>query len=906
MHVKKLPFEIVSAILKEVVESNIRDGPMYTFGLTQTLLPLQRTRVQRYVKGLIQPEMLRWDATSGIRQVCWQWHEWAMDYALRSVSISRCKGGERWAELSKRRSSYPLYELIDRPTGTAVYRDPLASLKQTTKTFSDFPELAFKVRRMRFHGFHTAETNRLIADLLLNCRQLASLSVPWTAIRYLDSETWRSILTGKGRFLESLEFQCVEPTFQQAAEKGSHVIFDPLRSIDLARLRRLKISGDTTFMPITDHDLSAVARTATQLEGFHVTSASHVTIEGVMAVVKASRATLQTLEYNPQLQRGSGCPRPGSSKHGEHLCDTLRSCARLRTLSVSLPSACADLFAGEDTRLGGDMQVRAMDMCGYEEKRSTTAAMDALEAMLQAARGLIHRGAGSRAPRDIYVEIFFASCIFEPAFRLVHGDFSLAHISSGGLWPADMRSSGKGPYGSTGTYDNDEENPFQCIDEDEYFRGCFRLVRRLVLRYIVYPQLLPRLRFAGPWSPGGVFIQLIFASTNAFCVGFRAISIQDAGWRAAQLSLINLIPAYGGPHLSFLADVFGLSLSSFRLIHRSAGVMSLPLLGFHIATAMSAGTSFPLDVASNMSGLILAHFTYRNKAMGADLPRAQIVCEGDSVKVRLTLSRHVKVQPGQYVGLCIPALGFLAGLQIHPLTVTTWSDGEQQCLDFLVEPREGWTKRLLEQGRLDKKRVRETKVGGVSDALTSFEGVPPHLAFFTGPHGLAAPVSGYETVVMVASGYGIASHLPYLKQLLYDFNACRTHNRRIHLIWQPKDEGEIPAVEPLLNEALRNDTLGEGYILSISIYIASSVRKETTSGRRVRLYWRPEPPDLQQIFEQERTGTHIHRVQDETEMRGDMAVLVSATGAIRDKVRYYVRQCAGDKVDLVELNYQPA
>jgi len=94
MHIKAFPFEIVSAILKEVVQSNINDGPVYTFGLAQAPLASRKSSVQRYVKGFVQPEMLRWDATSAIRQVCWQWHEWAIEYALSSVSISRFRGGE--------------------------------------------------------------------------------------------------------------------------------------------------------------------------------------------------------------------------------------------------------------------------------------------------------------------------------------------------------------------------------------------------------------------------------------------------------------------------------------------------------------------------------------------------------------------------------------------------------------------------------------------------------------------------------------------------------------------------------------------------------------------------------------------------------------------------------------------
>lgn len=94
MHIKELPFEIASKILVEVAEANAHHGPTFTFGLTQAPLPLQKITLQRYVRGPVPPEMLKWDATSAIRHVCWQWHEWATRYALKSVSISRRKGGE--------------------------------------------------------------------------------------------------------------------------------------------------------------------------------------------------------------------------------------------------------------------------------------------------------------------------------------------------------------------------------------------------------------------------------------------------------------------------------------------------------------------------------------------------------------------------------------------------------------------------------------------------------------------------------------------------------------------------------------------------------------------------------------------------------------------------------------------
>jgi hypothetical protein len=230
-------------------------------------------------------------------------------------------------------------------------------------------------------------------------------------------------------------------------------------------------------MPITDRDLYAIARTATQLEEFHLTCISTITIDGVVAVVKASRNTLRVLEHSPRSQDGFWHPHPGSPSDSEHLCELLRSCPKLETLSISLPSVCSDLFSDEEVRFRGDLQVRALHLCGHEHGRSTEEAADALEKLLRQARALVDQRKKSVIPRELYVELFFAGCIFEPSYKAVHGDFSPAHEISLGTWPKSIEPSGKGPYGSTGLYEKEEEGPFQRIDENEFLFG----VRRKML-----------------------------------------------------------------------------------------------------------------------------------------------------------------------------------------------------------------------------------------------------------------------------------------------------------------------------------------------------------------------------------------------------------------------------------------
>ena len=162
-------------------------------------------------------------------------------------------------------------------------------------------------------------------------------------------------------------------------------------------------------------------------------------------------------------------------------------------------------------------------------------------------------------------------------------------------------------------------------------------------------------------------------------------------------------------------------------------------------------------------------FLWRNKAVGRSFPHASMIHINDTVKIHLTLSRPLKVKAGQYIELWAP-VSFWSLWQSHPFVVTSWSEGEQSALDLFIEPRQGFTRKLLEHSQSNR---------------------PPCLALFSGPHGTSAPVGEYETVLMVASGFGIAAQLSYLRQLLYGYNACKTRTRRVHLVWQLETLGKF-------------------------------------------------------------------------------------------------------------------
>ena len=99
LSINDLPFEILAAILSEAAELNIRHGPQYTYGLSQVAEPLPDVQMQLVVRGQVSPDASRWNATNAIRQVGRQWHDWASEYALESLQISRWRGSERQAQV---------------------------------------------------------------------------------------------------------------------------------------------------------------------------------------------------------------------------------------------------------------------------------------------------------------------------------------------------------------------------------------------------------------------------------------------------------------------------------------------------------------------------------------------------------------------------------------------------------------------------------------------------------------------------------------------------------------------------------------------------------------------------------------------------------------------------------------
>lgn len=371
--------------------------------------------------------------------------------------------------------SRTLDTLHNSPSSIAVYRDPYHSLRKTAQLFESNPTLACCVRKIWFNGYYGAETNAMIFSILRRCTNLDYLTVPWTALRYGDVEDWARLLgrNSEGRSIASLELLAVDLKESQISNAANQVDKKPLDSprVNLSGLRRLKIFGNSNFMPLTDDDLIAISQTAANLREIHITGTATVGVGGIAALVDSSDETLEVLEHSPLAADGFAHPDPSSLQgQKDHLCRKILECSRLRNLSLSLSSLCEDLFTDYTVKWEGEMQIRSATVCGRHplSLKTSEKARDQFWRTIGQARSLML--SREKDGVELNIEIFIESWIFEPKRFLVHGNLKIGEAMSDGLWPSEKRVSGKGPYGQTGLYGK-VEGPYECIPEEIFRAG---------------------------------------------------------------------------------------------------------------------------------------------------------------------------------------------------------------------------------------------------------------------------------------------------------------------------------------------------------------------------------------------------------------------------------------------------
>ncbi|KPA39435.1 fad--containing protein [Fusarium langsethiae] len=230
---------------------------------------------------------------------------------------------------------------------------------------------------------------------------------------------------------------------------------------------------------------------------------------------------------------------------------------------------------------------------------------------------------------------------------------------------------------------------------------------------------------------------------------------------------------------------------------------------------------------------------------------------GHGVEIQVSMPRPLKYRAGQFVFLSIPRL---AAFQFHPFQVA-WeylSDSGRQVVVFVVQPRHGFTGRL----RLAKPMKEYT-------------------AFIEGPYGSPTALDQYGTVLLFATGIGIAGQLPYMREQLHLYRKWRTKTRRHVLFWEMDAEG------------LDIQLYVRGQFLAKDAEKGVSVKKGESLLRLTLNYFPMEPESL------------IHSEIQRCEGRGRMLVSLCTDPSTAQIVTKVVRPLLGDDLDLVELDFCP-
>ena len=158
---------------------------------------------------------------------------------------------------------------------------------------------------------------------------------------------------------------------------------------------------------------------------------------------------------------------------------------------------------------------------------------------------------------------------------------------------------------------------------------------------------------------------------------------------------------------------------------------------------------------------------HRNALLRDKLPRLAVFKEDGVLLLKIKLSRPLHFKPGQYVNVWIPGASLFAFLQTHPFALL--SSGEENELALLVVPRTGFTAYL--------------------DRLAKGSAAQEYVAMVSGPHGPDLEPEEYDSVLTIASGFGIIAQLSFLQYLVQSRINSQGKTRKLRCVWIIEDLG---------------------------------------------------------------------------------------------------------------------
>jgi predicted ferric reductase len=229
-----------------------------------------------------------------------------------------------------------------------------------------------------------------------------------------------------------------------------------------------------------------------------------------------------------------------------------------------------------------------------------------------------------------------------------------------------------------------------------------------------------------------------------------------------------------------------LTYELFLWTHGYLPILVIYALWYHIGERRNVERVLLLVVIGVFGVFELSRLTrtlYKNFTGRQNLTKAIVTERSGAIIIQLDLLRPWKIQPGDFVYLRCLSMPFPSLLESHPFSIAWWevddrTREEATTLYLLVSPQHGFTGRLLHRSNHNR----------------------PLKMIVDGPYGTEARNLRYDTILLFASGIGIAALMPFMKAIIDDHKRSRSSVRRISLIWEIDRESEL--YPPIIKNAV--------------------------------------------------------------------------------------------------------
>jgi predicted ferric reductase len=231
----------------------------------------------------------------------------------------------------------------------------------------------------------------------------------------------------------------------------------------------------------------------------------------------------------------------------------------------------------------------------------------------------------------------------------------------------------------------------------------------------------------------------------------------------------------------------------FKRFHASLAILMAVAVWKH-PHPDRAQSSYYIIVVTAVYLLLIAGQTisviFRNFILSRRCARAHVMPVGDAMRIKLDLTSHFDMRPGQWVFITLPAASLWSLFESHPFMVCRQdSDPETGIfsLTLLAQVQTGFTKEIKLQSTIQR----------------------PYLALIDGPYGNPPNYGEFDSVVFVASGMGVAAHMLAIQHLLSNYKR-NVRTGSITLYWELEHTGRHHLNPRIHSDRLQRTKDGSG------------------------------------------------------------------------------------------------